>query len=297
MKKQKKKSEENGNGINLKHFIYLDKNRLDSYSSQLLDGLTQIRRITENTSLKTTNMPNEKYAEETEEDGKEGEISLGPKAHAGGFSGKGLNKTIKKSGIKEFGETVSEDFLQGFSEDKIDYHNSYLLLENELIQRGIIKEIDHENQLKKYSSLIKLTGISKFFDWESIMSVYSDFGDYIGNTLVEENQIHAIKLMLQAVKKFSLGEITLHTRIDNSILISALNTKNLCMTKEQLRASYVMPGDVETTIVGFVPKRRIEQSSFPGIAGTIDMVEIWKQMAGDVQTVIDPVAIYTEIHI
>lgn len=293
------KSENNGSATSLKHFIYLDRNRLNSYSSQLEDGIIQIRRLTENLGNKTADVHGERYTEKTEEEGRDIEFSLGPKNLMGGVSGKGNDKITKKEGYKEGAKTIFDESSESFSQDKIDYHNTYLIFEKELIAKGILKEICHENQLKQYASLIKITGTSKFFDWNSLLKLCDEFGNLIVNNSPSEEALEAYttKVMLQAIKLFSLGEITLHTKIGNSILISSLNVENLCMTKDQLRSTYVMPGDVETTIVGFVPKRRIEQTTFPGLAGTLNMADLWTQMAGEVQTVIDPLAIYTEIHI
>ncbi|MDZ8106587.1 MAG: hypothetical protein RM338_13345 [Nostoc sp. DedQUE12a] len=299
MKLEEMKSENNGSATNLKHFIYLDRNRLNSYSSQLEDGIIQIRRLTENLGNKSTDVNGERYTEKTEEEARDIEFSLGPKNFMGGVSGKGNDKITKREGYKEGTKTVTDESSEMFSQDKIDYHNTYLIFEKELIAKGILKEIRHENQLKQYASLIKITGTSKFFDWNSLLKIYDEFGNIIANNYPQEEALQAdtFKLVLQTVKLFSLGEITLHTKIGNSILISSLNIENLCMTKDQLRSTYVMPGDVETTIVGFVPKRRIEQTTFPGIAGTFNMADLWNEMAGEVQTVIDPLAIYTEIHI
>ncbi|MEH2300593.1 MAG: hypothetical protein V7K88_16725 [Nostoc sp.] len=290
MKQEEIKLENNGSATSLKHFIYLDRNRLNSYSSQLEDGIIQIRRLTENLGNKTADVHGEKYTEKTEEEARDIEVSLGPKNIMGGVSAKGNDKSTKKEGYKEGTKTIMDESSESFSQDKIDYQNTYLIFEKQLITKGILKEFFHEDQLKQYASLIKITGISKFFDWNSLLNFCDEFGNLIAKNSPPEEA-------LQAVKLFSLGEITLHTKIGNSILISSLNVENLCMTKDQLRSTYVMPGDVETTIVGFVPKRRIEQTTFPELAGTINMAHLWTEMAGEVQTVIDPLAIYTEIHI
>ncbi|MHC5717562.1 MAG: hypothetical protein ACYTX0_37030 [Nostoc sp.] len=70
--------------------------------------------------------------------------------------------------------------------------------------------------------------------------MYDEFGNVIANNSPPEEalQADAIKLIFQVVKLSSLGEITLHTKIGNSILISSLNVENLCMTKDQLRSTY-----------------------------------------------------------
>ncbi|WP_459195265.1 DUF6414 family protein [Nostoc sp. FACHB-892] len=61
VKQEEMKSENNGSAISLKHFIYLDRNRLNSYSSQLEDGIIQIRRLTENLGNKTADVHGERY--------------------------------------------------------------------------------------------------------------------------------------------------------------------------------------------------------------------------------------------
>ncbi len=58
-----------------------------------------------------------------------------------------------------------------------------------------------------------------------------------------------------------------------------------------------MPGDVEVTIVGFSPERPNTGIKFPGLAGLIDMSEIWEGLIGQVDLTIDPIAIYSEMKV
>ncbi len=51
------KSIANGRDTKLKHFIYLDRSRLNSYTAQISDGLTQIRRLSETISQRDVNNP------------------------------------------------------------------------------------------------------------------------------------------------------------------------------------------------------------------------------------------------
>ena len=69
------------------------------------------------------------------------------------------------------------------------------------------------------------------------------------------------------------------------------------MTLEQVRAGYIMAGDVEVTLVGFLPKRPNRNIQFPGLAGLIDMSAIWEGLIGKVDLTIDPIAIYSEIRV
>lgn len=294
----------------LKHFIYLDKIKLHSYSSQLFGGVVQLRRLTENEGTKSTQSSGEEYTEKIQEDGKEGEISIGPKNYAGGASGKTLDKTTLKDGYKKEVNTTSDEYLSSTTEDIVEHDYGYLKFEEILINKGILKEIRDIAELGKYSSLIKITGVCRFIDWDSIIELFSH--DNVINLFLpnsnqntnkgfkqnpqqkkdEENQF---KAGLEIIKAFSIGSVTVNTNIGNSNIIGTINQEHLRITRDQLRSAYILPGDVEMTIVGFIPRRGIEKITFPGISGLIDMTEVWKAWTGEIDLVIEPIAIYTEI--
>ena len=294
----------------LKHFIYLDKIKLHSYSSQLFGGLVQLRRLTENEGTKSTQSSGEEYKERIQEDGKEGEISIGPKNYAGGASGKTVDKTTQKDGYKKGVNTTSDEYLYSTTEDIVEHDYGYLKFEEILINKGILKEINDIAELEKYSSLIKITGVCRFIDWDSIIELFSH-GNILNYFLLnssqntnkgfkqnsqqkkdEENQF---KAGLEIIKLFSIGSVTVNTNIGNSNIIGTINQEHLRITRDQLRSAYIMSGDVEMTIVGFIPRRGIEKITFPGISGLIDMTEVWQAWTGEIDLVIEPIEIYTEI--
>jgi hypothetical protein len=297
----------------LKHFIYLDKIKLHSYSSQLFGGVVQLRRSTENEGTKSTQSSGEEYTEKIQEDGKEGEISIGPKNYAGGASGKTLDKTTLKGGYKKGVNTTSDEYLSSTTEDIVEHDYGYLTFEEILINKGILKEIKDIEELEKYSSLIKISGVCRFIDWDSIIELFSH--DNVINLFLpnsdqnskkgfkqntqqkkeEENHLKTTKAGLEIIKAFSIGSVTVNTNIGNSNLIGTINQEHLRITRDQLRSAYIMPGDVEMTIVGFIPRRGIEKITFPGLSGLIDMTEVWKAWTGEIDLVIEPIAIYTEI--
>jgi hypothetical protein len=294
----------------LKHFIYLDKIKLHSYSSQLFGGVVQLRRLTENEGTKSTQSSGEEYTEKIQEDGKEGEISIGAKNYVGGASGKTLDKTTLKDGYKKGVNTKADEYLSSTTEDIVEHDYGYLKFEEILINKGILKEIRDIAELRKYSSLIKITGVCRFIDWDSIIELFSH--DNVINLFLpnsnqntnkgfkqnpqqkkdEENQF---KAGLEIIKAFSIGSVTVNTNIGNSNIIGTINQEHLRITRDQLRSAYILPGDVEMTIVGFIPRRGIEKITFPGISGLIDMTEVWKAWTGEIDLVIEPIAIYTEI--
>jgi|LakMenEpi03Aug12_release.lakeMendotaPanAssembly.Ray.scaffolds.fasta_scaffold08613_9 hypothetical protein len=297
----------------LKHFIYLDKIKLHSYSSQLFGGLVQLRRLTENEGTKSTQSSGEEYKETIQEDGKEGEISVGPKNIAGGASGKTVDKTTQKHGYKTGINSKADEYLNSTTEDIVEHDYGYLKFEQILINKGILKEIKDIEELEKYSSLIKITGVCRFIDWDSIIELFSH--DNVINLFLpnsdqnskkgfkqnpqqkkeEENYLKTTKAGLEIIKAFSIGSVTVNTNIGNSNLIGTINQEHLRITRDQLRSAYIMPGDVEMTIVGFIPRRGIEKITFPGLSGLIDMTEVWKAWTGEIDLVIEPIAIYTEI--
>lgn len=110
------------------------------------------------------------------------------------------------------------------------------------------------------------------------------------------SELIKLQTFLKIIEKFSPGSITVHTKIGQSHVMGAIDPKNLCMTEHQLSSGYVIPGDVEITVVGFVPKRKVEKATFAGLAGEVDITALWKDFIGEVDIVIDPIAIYTEIN-
>jgi hypothetical protein len=107
---------------------------------------------------------------------------------------------------------------------------------------------------------------------------------------------NAAKVMIE---NFSIGEITVHTHIENAGIITSLNLAYLCMTRDQLRAAYILSGDVEITIVGYSPKRASNSTSFTGVAAMIDQFapSLWQGLVGNVNFVLEPIAIYAETNL
>lgn len=298
MSELEKSSQKNGSDINLRHFIYLDRTRLTSYSSQLSDGIIQLRRLTENRGTRLVDNPSERVRESFRETATDGEVKLGLAA------GKKTNKRNSKTTLKESGVTSTDEYSQSFSEDKTDYDNTYITFEKQLIESGALSEIIEGTVLEKYTPLIKTSGVSRFFDWDSIVKVFNstcDFSNVINQINPGDNnltsQIEVFRFLMEVVNTFSIGPITLHTHVGQLSLLASLNPEHLCITRDQLRAIYVMPGDVEITLVGFTPKRTLQPTAFPGVAGTVDMAEIWQSLVGQVDLVIDPIAVYAEPHL
>lgn len=191
--------------------------------------------------------------------------------------------------------------MQILSQDKIEHDNLYLALEKDLVNAGLLQELNESALSDQLPTLIKVRGVARFFDWESIMQLFekpdalwSFFSEEVRRDLGGNQGKNNLKNLSQLIRTFSIGQITTHMQIGNHNLTASLNPNHLCMTLEQLRAGYAMPGDVEVTLVGYAPRRSTEQVNFPGVAGQIDMREMWSSLAGQIDLVVDPLAIYGE---
>lgn len=65
--------------VSLKHFIYLDRERLKSYSSQLLNGIVQTRHFSENRGSTTTESSPDISKTQTSKTETNNEVSVEPR--------------------------------------------------------------------------------------------------------------------------------------------------------------------------------------------------------------------------
>jgi hypothetical protein len=306
---------ENVTELELKHFIYLNRDKLNSYSSQLFSGLVQLKKIVENKSNTFTDIPPEKIIESNKEENRESEISVGPKIHMGGASAKSGRKSITKTTSKEVGISEKDEFFNSYQEEIADYDNLYLKLESLLIERGFLTEIKKAIPLNQYPQLIKIKGIARFIDWNNIfklMRVMIKLQRYneqfsleknLQNSFFDPENAGFVNFLLSEelqdfIHIFSLENATLHLNVFNQVnIISSLDEKYFCMSPEQLKTSYIMSGDVEVIVVGLLPEKPNHNNKFGGIADQVDMKLIWQEIMGkEIDLVIEPLAIYTEIH-
>jgi hypothetical protein len=291
------KSIANGNDTRLKHFIYLDRSRLNSYTAQISDGLTQIRRLSETISQRDVSNPIEEYQEQTREKSSAAEGSIGASI-AMKVGSKGEKKQTTKSGVKSQNGSVKESGeSRGFSEDKVDHDNLYLLLERDLIQAGLISEVSDSSYFENpQSQLVKITATTHFFEWamiDKILESPSIIMMLMQASGQEDFSIEIVELMRQMLNICSIGSVTAHLEVDTKRIVCSLNPDHFVITMDQLRGMYILPGNTEITIVGFLPKTRLQSSSITGLAGQVNMADFWKVLVGDVDFVLEPIAIYS----
>jgi hypothetical protein len=291
------KSIASGNDTKLKHFIYLDRSRLNSYTAQISDGLTQIRRLSETISQRDVNNPIEEYQEQTREKSSTAEGSIGANI-AMKVGSKGEKKQTTKSGFKSQDGSVKESGeSRGFSEDKVDQDNLYLLLERDLIQAGLISEVSDSSYFENpQSQLVKITATTHFFEWamiDKILESPSIIMMLMQSSGQEDFSIEIVESMRQMLNICSIGSVTAHFGVDTKSIVCSLNPEHFVITMDQLRGMYILPGNTEITIVGFLPKTRPQSSGITGLAGQLNMADFWKVLVGDVGFVLEPIAIYS----
>jgi hypothetical protein len=291
------KSTGSGSDTKLKHFIYLDRSRLHSYTAQISDGLTQIRRLSETIDRKDVDNPPEEYQEESHEKNSSSEGSIGLNTSTK-IASKGDKKQTNKSGFKSQNGSVKESGeSRGFSEDKVDHDNLYIILEKDLIQAGLISEVSDSSYFENpQSQLVKITATTHFFEWAMIDKLLDSPG--IITMLMqasgqEDFSIEVVELMRQMLNICSIGSVTAHFGVDTKSIVCSLNPEHFVITMDQLRGMYILPGNTEITIVGFLPKTRLQSSSVTGLAGQVNMADFWKVLVGDVDFVLEPIAIYS----
>jgi hypothetical protein len=210
---------------------------------------------------------------------------------------KGEKKQTIKSGFKSQNGSVKESSeSKNFSEDKLEHDNLYLLLERGLIEAGILTEADESTFLHNDKSrTIKITAPTRFFDWSTIHKLCEKPDDIRGLMNTEQKKGFQSNQQLKGIRQilniFSIGEITAHLQVGRKTIVSSLNKDHLVITIDQLRAMYILPGDVCVTIVGFLPQTHTQSSNQVGLAGSLDMGDLWKAMVGEVDLVLDPIAI------
>jgi hypothetical protein len=295
------KSIASGSDTKLKHFIYLDRNRIQSYTSQFFDGLTQIRRLSETINRKDVKNPPEEYQEEAREKTSSGEGSVGTSL-AFKMTGKGDKKRTIKSGIKSpIGSIQESSESKNFSEDKLDHDNLYLLLEQHFIGHKLLNEITDVGCLENSESqIIKITAPTRFFDWLMIHKLLENPNSLrllMSSSGVDPSEVlpnEVLELMLCLLNVCSVGSITAHLELGDKRILCSLNPEHFVITMDQLRGMYILSGDIEVTIVGFLNKRRLRSDNITGLAGQLDMTDLSKALIGDVDFFVEPIAIYSD---
>lgn len=301
----------------IRHFLYLDEQKMYSLSSQLFEGITEYI-LNENTSDKK---------EETQQ--------KGPIA-SGRILADVINSTVKSS---------EKRFLHDYS---------YNLLEKKLIEQKNILEVNNENinEIEKYS-FIKIKAKATFNDINKINELFQNFnklGEGITRLTVEEEIEKKIKLAsssdellkieseskklrddkhihklakernLYKNEKF-LNELTMLTnygfseefeiqqKINNYLFTSTLNRDFLREKENILIKKYARKTEKDIFVVGIITQTskenipnlsdiQVPKNMRQGLSGMIEhlnLIEYSLFGKAENEIIIDPIAVYTEL--
>lgn len=301
----------------IRHFLYLDEQKMYSLSSQLFEGITEYI-LNENTSDKK---------EETQQ--------KGPIA-SGRILADVINSTVRSS---------EKRFLHDYS---------YNLLEKKLIEQKNILEVNNENinEIEKYS-FIKIKAKATFNDINKINELFQNFnklGEGITRLTVEEEIEKKIKLAsssdellkieseskklrddkhihklakernLYRNEKF-LNELTMLTnygfseefeiqqKINNYLFTSTLNRDFLREKENILIKKYARKTEKDIFVVGIITQTskenipnlsdiQVPKNMRQGLSGMIEhlnLIEYSLFGKAENEIIIDPIAVYTEL--
>ena len=297
MSKREKGFSENGNGIKPKHFIYLDRNRLFSYVSQLSDGLPTVRNLLDAIGDSATETPTEIEKRGIIEESGEGNVKGSLAAvQAGGKKSRKKEKT--KAVRKTDGPTKTYNSLNLLSQSKIEHDNLYIALETDLINSGLITEINNKNFGEdNLSCIVKISSYASFIDPELISDMTFNKTINWEEGLKEidnpEEKESIIKDTVELYSSFYRNSIGLNLKISNKKILVSLNREYLYITVEQLRSIYMTKPSTYLTVIGHFAKKGKERVNNKSIIEIVDFSSAIETITGTIDFTIEPLAIYT----
>lgn len=183
----------------IKNFIYLDEQKLYSFSSQLFEGVTEYYL-------------DQQVVEESEEDTQKGKLTSG--------------RAIANA-VKEASSSTSKKFLHDFA---------FNLFEAELINSDLLIDIDsgshtHSDICNSKKSFIRIRAKGKFVDLKEIQALFKKFneiGDAIAKTQLTDD--YQSLEVLKAENKNSSSAKKLQSEIDKDIRQIKVNSELILPT-------------------------------------------------------------------
>ncbi|MEZ8729078.1 hypothetical protein AB6D70_00725 [Vibrio splendidus] len=178
----------------IKNFIYLDEQKLYSFSSQLFEGVTEYYL-------------DQQVVEESGEDTQKGKLTSG---------------RVIANAIKEASSSTSKKFLHDYA---------FNLLEAELINSDLLIDVDsnsytHSDICNSGKSFIRIRAKGKFVDLKEVQELFKNFneiGDAIAKCQLTENYQELERL--KAEKQTSNNVKQLQSEIDKTVRQIKINSE------------------------------------------------------------------------
>lgn len=284
-----------GNDTRILEILYLDRDRLLSYASQLYDGLTMMKRIIDMSSnAEIKEIISRQVGILKEKNNKfVGKTSLAVEA------GVELETKHQENTVTTSGDVGDIGLLANlFMEEKTEHDNLFLLVEKELFSKGILKEFD--SKFCK-GGLYRFKGNASFTDWGVIkntvanITIFKEIDKDIDLGLTSKQGKAFVKLL----NMFAFDDVVLNLLTNNGTnILATLNSDHLTMTVEQLRVAYLTKGSIEMTLIGIIPPEGDGRQSpqLGAVSKSINVKQLYKSVLGDVDFKIYPIAAYLNLH-
>ncbi|MDE0398919.1 MAG: hypothetical protein OXL96_14075, partial [Candidatus Poribacteria bacterium] len=155
--------------LNPVEFLYLDRNRLFSYASQLEDGLTLLRRLRDTVEGGSVDEPvttEYEQAERTTTTGAAG-VRAGVRAEASLKTEDTQTDRTSSGGQRQISFTK-----QGLDEAKIEHDNLMLIIQRNLEESGRLRPFTGS---VSESGLYLFRGTLSFYDWSTVIKLLKGF--------------------------------------------------------------------------------------------------------------------------
>lgn len=284
-----------GTGIEPVEVLYLDRQRLYSYSAQLADGLTVARRLLQGTGSSTTLvMPHEVTTQEDETTTRAyGGVDAGIKV--GGHRDETTRDTNTSHGE---GRSDTAHKNEQSAEDKAEHDNLLLLIERELRSIGALT--DFTGQIER-PGLYRFSGNLSFFDWDILTSLMSSwkqidkaFPDINkGPSSLKPDQAKAFSVAMSAA---GLAGIQVNITSEGVSVAGPLHEDWLSSSVNQIRMAYIRDTPIRGTVIAYAAPASSGHHTAPGLAGHIKFDKLMDSMMGESLRVV-PLAVYLPVEL
>ncbi len=278
--------------IDLREFLYLDRQRLTSYIAQIYDGLTTKRDI------QSVSIQGEIETTKQEEHGFTTSVGSAGELKIPALAGIDLSTEVEKSRkVITGGDYLIRLKNSILGESKIDQDNLFILFEKYINEKNLVSDYEIGNN---YSGFIYANGFLQIEDRKQIGEIVSQFDSWSKSGVIPSDsakelkpQVQQINGLLKALKTFNLDNLVAHIIADTFTASAVINPLHLTLSLEQLHSLYAF-NLTEVTVLG-LPITSQAQRRKLGVLGNFNFTDLIKALNSSTDLNIFPIAIYRTI--
>jgi hypothetical protein len=257
----------------LAEFLYLDRSRLLSYTSQLYKGYPVFKRFVDSIFEGQTDDPDKKEREVSETIDRQGG------ADAVFVSANIRKETSKVNRVARGGTTEHAGSLTELVRDRIEHDNLYWLLENQLLEAKLATPFDGTI---KHSGLYLFEGPFVFFDWSFLHGLLEKIEDLqkVARSLDQKSEVVKVsfspKSMVGVLDALSFSGLSVLMTSQNRTISAHLTLEYLTMTLQQMRLTYLRDNPVFGKMLAYATTPSNESFTNPMTFNTANYDQIFK---------------------